>query len=196
MDRRVEKTKRAIQEAYFELLMKQPTGKITISEIARRANIDRKTFYLHYDSIDTIMKEFAQDRIDELVQRLKPYYIDEQPLEIHVLFDAMNHIVKEHFTFFQFISQNTKYDYFFDRLKELFVSILINDYQKYFDFSEVEFRIYADYFVAGILSAYMRWIREQPQIPLEKLAGLLSAVAFGGLKELLPWQLNLDDEDK
>ena len=47
-DRRVRKTKKAIQEAYFKLLEKKKTEKITVAEITREADIDRKTFYLHY----------------------------------------------------------------------------------------------------------------------------------------------------
>ena len=48
MDRRVEKTRKSIREAYFDLLMRDGKRKITIAEIARNANIDRKTFYLLY----------------------------------------------------------------------------------------------------------------------------------------------------
>ncbi len=47
-DRRVRKTKKAIQDAYFRLLEKKRTEKITVAEITREADIDRKTFYLHY----------------------------------------------------------------------------------------------------------------------------------------------------
>ena len=80
---------------------------------------------------------------------------------------------------------NQKYDYFFDRLKELFVAILINDYQVYFDFPEVEFRLYADYFVSGILSVYMRWIRENPPVSLGRLTEMVSDAAYGGLTEFI-----------
>jgi hypothetical protein len=46
MDRRVKKTKAAVQEAYFSLVMEKDTPKITITELTKQADIDRKTFYL------------------------------------------------------------------------------------------------------------------------------------------------------
>lgn len=193
MDRRVEKTKKSIREAYFDLLMKNKNHKITIAEIARSANIDRKTFYLHYDAVDDIIKDFAQDKIDELVQKLKVQYVDGQPIDVQILFDTLNQVVKENIEVFRIIALNQKYDYFFDRLKELFVAILINDYRKYFDFPELEFRIYTDYFVSGILSVYMRWIREEMPLPVERLTELVSGAAYGGLKDLLPKQLNFKE---
>lgn len=193
MDRRVEKTKKSIREAYFDLLMKNKHHKITIAEIARSANIDRKTFYLHYDAVDDIIKDFAQDKIDELVQKLKVQYVDGQPIDVQILFDTLNQVVKENIEVFRIIALNQKYDYFFDRLKELFVAILINDYRKYFEFPELEFRIYTDYFVSGILSVYMRWIREEMPLPVERLTELVSEAAYGGLKDLLPKQLNFKE---
>ena len=162
MDRRVEKTKKSIREAYFDLLMKDGKQKITIAEIARKANIDRKT-------------------------------LDGQPINVQILFDTLNQVVKENIEVFRIIALNQKYDYFFDRLKELFVTILINDYREYFDFPELEFRIYTDYFVSGILSAYMRWIREEMPLPIERLTELVSEAAYGGLKDLLPKQLNFKE---
>lgn len=193
MDRRVEKTKKSIREAYFDLLMKDRKQKITIAEIARSANIDRKTFYLHYDAVDDIIKDFAQNKIDEMVQRLKQQCIEGQPIDIQILFDTLNQVVKENIEVFQIIAMNQKYDYFFDRLKELFVAILINDYRKYFDFPEVEFRIYTDYFVSGILSVYMRWIREAMPVSIERLTELVSGAAYGGLKNLLSQRLNFKE---
>ena len=50
-DRRVLRTKKAIQNAYLDLLKKKGTEKITISDIAREADIDRKTFYLHLSAL-------------------------------------------------------------------------------------------------------------------------------------------------
>ena len=193
MDRRVEKTRKSIREAYFDLLMRDGKRKITIAEIARNANIDRKTFYLHYDTVDDIIKDFAQDKVDELVLRLKMQCVEGQPIDVQHLFEALNQVIKENIEVFRIIALNQKYDYFFDRLKELIVAILINDYQKYFDFPELEFRIYTDYFVSGILSVYMRWIREEMPLPIERLTELVSDAAYGGLKDLLPKQLNFKE---
>ena len=58
MDRRVQKTRAAIQRAYIELLMEKKSMKMTITELARRANIDRKTFYLHYDTTDDVLRDY------------------------------------------------------------------------------------------------------------------------------------------
>ena len=60
MDRRKRKTRNSIRKAFNELLLKKEYNTITITEIATTADIDRKTFYLHYNSIDDILKEFQK----------------------------------------------------------------------------------------------------------------------------------------
>ena len=69
-DRRITKTRKSIQNAYLNLLRQKGTEKITISDIAREADIDRKTFYLHYDSTEDIIREYAEEKTRELLTRL------------------------------------------------------------------------------------------------------------------------------
>ncbi len=187
MDRRVKKTKQAIRDAYFTLLGRG-SHKITISEIAKYADIDRKTFYLHYEDTDGIVKEFAEEKIGELVEWLKPGYHSKEPVSISMLFQNLNRLLEENLEYFKIMASNQKFEYFYYRLNDLFVHILMRDYQRFFHFSEAEFAVYADFYVSGILSAYMRWIREKPEISVDELASLVSTAAYGGLKELLAGQ--------
>ncbi|MBQ9794006.1 MAG: hypothetical protein IJW34_03570 [Clostridia bacterium] len=47
IDRRIIKTKRAIAVALLQLLSEKPLEEITITELTLKADINRKTFYLH-----------------------------------------------------------------------------------------------------------------------------------------------------
>ena len=54
-DRRVERTRNAIITAFKEMIVEKEFKEITIKELAERANINRKTFYLHYESMEEIL---------------------------------------------------------------------------------------------------------------------------------------------
>ena len=47
MDLRQKKTLAAIRTAFLELLGKKPLEKITVKELAEKAQISKATFYLH-----------------------------------------------------------------------------------------------------------------------------------------------------
>lgn len=46
LDRRIVRSRNAILSAFERLLMEKPLADITVSAIAREANVDRKTFYV------------------------------------------------------------------------------------------------------------------------------------------------------
>lgn len=50
-EERIEHTQSEIRKALLDLLQEKPWCKMTVAEIARRANISRKTFYDHYRDI-------------------------------------------------------------------------------------------------------------------------------------------------
>lgn len=63
-DLRVIKSEKAIRDAFLELIKEKGYANITITDISNRAMINRKTFYMHYDSkevlYDTLVNEFMK----------------------------------------------------------------------------------------------------------------------------------------
>ena len=51
-DRRFRKNKTAIQRAYIDLVVEKGYQHVTITDIADRADINRMTFYAHYETIE------------------------------------------------------------------------------------------------------------------------------------------------
>ncbi|MBR8643897.1 TetR/AcrR family transcriptional regulator [[Brevibacterium] frigoritolerans] len=49
-DRRIDRTKTFLKDALLKLLSENPISKISITELCNEANINRGTFYAHYDN--------------------------------------------------------------------------------------------------------------------------------------------------
>ena len=175
MDRRVSKTKHAIQRAYFTLLKENSDKKITISEITRRANIDRKTFYLHYTSTEDIIREFSKNKVDELIKRVVAEGFPEELYEM----------ICENMDVLRMLSGSGAYEYFFAQIKGLLVQRLLEAAEKKEGFTPVQIRVVAEYFISGIVSAYVRWIREEMPCSIEKLADYISMVTVGGFRAVM-----------
>ncbi len=68
-DLRVVKTLEAIHDAFEELASSEGIGSFTVTELCRRARINKKTFYRYYSGIDGLMAEYQQELASEYVRR-------------------------------------------------------------------------------------------------------------------------------
>ena len=62
---RVAQSRRALTSAVIDLLRTNPAGRITITEVCRRANVTRPTFYQHYASLDDLVGRAVAERLRE-----------------------------------------------------------------------------------------------------------------------------------
>ena len=72
-DLRISKTLRSINNAFMELIIKMPVHKITVTELAKKAEISKGTFYLHYLDIFDLYNKLVRDTVAKIAGSFNPY---------------------------------------------------------------------------------------------------------------------------
>ena len=62
------RTKQEISEAFWQLLEEMPYSKITVKEIADRCQLNRNTFYYHFQDIPALAEATMAAWVDDIVK--------------------------------------------------------------------------------------------------------------------------------
>lgn len=100
LDRRVARTRRALQNALIQLILELGYDNVTIEEITERADLGRTTFYLHFtdkedllmQAIDTICDDFIEKHETMLSRINKDKNIAENKLPVNFDQGILYHI--------------------------------------------------------------------------------------------------------
>lgn len=108
VDRRALRTEKAIRKAFEELLMADERP-ITVASLARHADINRKTFYLHYDTIDDLVNSYLDDARSELMTRLNAHSVDEYFSEPSLLMGVYADFFSQNERFYSYVLFQDEY---------------------------------------------------------------------------------------
>ena len=74
-DRRSQRTRQLLSEAFVQLIQEKEYSAITVSDIIERANVGRSTFYAHYRDKDDLFLD-QMDRVIEFLNQHSPKQAD------------------------------------------------------------------------------------------------------------------------
>ena len=186
MDRRIGRTRSAIRTAYLDILKDGTHGRVTVAGIARRANIDRKTFYLHYESPDDILDEIYDEVIADAVAQLKKRADDSRSrVSIDGLFELITAMIAKNIDIFEILAGMDHDRRLFEKLKKTLISQIENEYKLELGLTETQFRIYAEFFLSGIIAAYNMWITAKLPLRTEELAAMVTKASLYGLDGII-----------
>lgn len=186
-DRRVVRTRKAIREAFFKLMEEQDYHKITIASIAREADIDRKTFYLHYGSVSDLVDEVIRDEAQTIVNSCRDALSsgDGKRLDVSKLFESISLALAPDVSRSKRVLQHVSLQDVLDRLEASLVDVLMEDNPLGLRRDAPYVQYIVSFFCAGLVAVYRRWLINDSEIPLDNLAEATSVCLFDGLNGVL-----------
>lgn len=160
MDRRISKTKNTLKSALIELMEKKNYKDISVTELCNHSNINRGTFYLHYESVDNLVNELESDLQNSINNIIATHY-PVRDKNFRPLLEELISFVKSEKDFisvligkngdFNFIRKSTRY------YRELVLNLntftpLNTEDQKYLNF-------YTSFLVEGSAGVVYEWIK-------------------------------------
>ena len=181
------RTRRRIREAYNELVMEKDIDKITIKELAERADIDRKTFYLHYAGVGEVLEEIQNELLAKVDHLLSDFDLFRPDFDALGFFRRLNAVIDQDSAFYRRLLVADRYSFYYVKLKTSMKEVLR---ERYFhaagktEVSPVKLDLYAEYATSGIMAIYVDWLKH-PEYDLEEVAEVATENFYGGVRGVL-----------
>ncbi|MCL6660675.1 TetR/AcrR family transcriptional regulator [Paenibacillus amylolyticus] len=162
MDRRIKKSKAALKDALIHLMQRHPFKEISITDIVQRADLNRGTFYRHYQYKEDLFNEIIDDVIQDLVTSFRKPYQDEEKFEVNLMPSSAITIfehVHQHAQFYTLVVKSEASSNFQHMICDVLQDLALQDLNHIFP-PHINHEILASYQSHAIFGMIMEWIRQ------------------------------------
>jgi AcrR family transcriptional regulator len=193
LDRRVQKTRKLLQDALIDLVSEKGLESVTIQEILDRANVGRSTFYTHFQDKNELLHSCFEE-LGKLFEQHNAWLLE----------GNKNHRDSSNFDFilnmFRFVGRNQRlfkallgtqgiaifnppiYDYLFSYMHEALKPAKPDDKR-----SSLQIEIVAHYFVSAFIGVLRWWVEKDMPCTAEEMDKLFKQLSVTGFKDVLGW---------
>ena len=169
---------RLLKEAFLRLLAEKPFDQITVSDVTREADLNRGTFYAHYDNIEGLLRATMEDiteRVSLLMdQSLRADFLDDPMPVLSRIGDYLGSDRALH----EKIVSSTSVEPFINSLHEMFRKKIRERLRQ--DTSHPATKVdlvTIEYLASGVLGTYRSWLSgDFGDVPVENINDYLCSL--------------------
>ena len=184
MDRRVIRTKKAIRNAFAQLLSVKKLEDITVKDIAELADINRKTFYSYYSGVHMIVEETENEIVETFEAAIRDLPPDKLVKEPYLLFSRLSAIINADMDFYEPLMKADRSSNLLTKVSGMLKQKVRESYAAFSRIGEETFNIMVDFTFSGLFSVYQSWFNSQRRQSIEEISQTLSTLCFEGLNGL------------
>ena len=180
-DLRVVKTKEIIRNTFKNMILEMDYDYITIKELTERAKINRKTFYLHYESLDDLLLEIQNSIANNFIEKQISYTnLEDMKYLIGLFFESANKNPLD-----ERILCSGSYRNISDRINKKVMDYRKKTNRGAFSDNEAYENIIFAYYGANSAIIYRQWVADGKKLSLEEVKELAIKLVCHGLESIM-----------
>lgn len=185
-DKRIIKTRTSIKKAFMELVKKQSISKISVSDLAAKALVNRSTFYLHYSDVASVAADLDKEIEESISECMDDFTISDIYASTYLFFKKLTDRLDENEAMKRYIIFSTNFVNVIAKIKQILVRKASDSLVKKFpqtDVKQIDYPL--TYAVGGIIDCYVKWVRfGDGSVPMDDLMKQVSSITEHILSQL------------
>ena len=150
------RSKRLLRDAFTELLRENDYNRITVTEVVKRADLNRSTFYAHYASIEDLMNEMVTEVTESIFLVLKSAFSGDFLHHPEPTLELMGDVLEQEQNLYRSLSAARQADTFMASLRDIMIERIKADLG---GIDSPDFPVGLASFVAGgVITLYRAWL--------------------------------------
>lgn len=173
------RSKALIKRALLELMQEKSFDKISVSDIVRKADINRGTFYAHFKNPHDVLLRIQDDMFSELTAVLNKYSPDEVMADPVPVFKQVSEFLLSDIAYYRMLFRIAGvHEYLLDNKNRIFNYFLGSDIIRNLDDKDFkrEFIALLDFWVSGVFNIYYDAVLERIPLHLDEVPSFCAKV--------------------
>ncbi len=170
------RSRKLIRTAFVELMQEKDTDKITVTDIVKRADINRGTFYAHYSDTHAVLEQIENEFLQHILEILDDSNYENFIQNPYPVFQKLTAYLEKDMELYRLLVKAKKSTHFLYQLKEIFIEHIIKSFPiKESEKSNPSFLTAIHFYAGGIVITYYDWFDDNLKMSLTELTQMISS---------------------
>jgi AcrR family transcriptional regulator len=180
VDRRIQRTQRALMDALVTLSLEKGYDDISIRDITERANVSYSTFFRHYSEKDELLSELLKSVANEMVTLINHNPNKSKDAEGRLIFQH----IADNPAFFRILFSNQGTSKILRNIQDEIAAAIIRNNGLSND-DPIPAEVAANYLVVAIFGLIDWWLKHDMPYSIDRMASIYSRLVIQGFANVL-----------
>jgi len=150
------RSKKLVKDALVELLDEKTLDKITVTDIVKKADINRGTFYAHYDNVLDVVASIFQSAYEILTNSIHDIH-ENTDYDMSMMLKELQTVIEENFDFYRKIFSSDINMKIYEELFNVLISYILEHENEISNVTHAAFVFYTSFYAGGVIKLYRDW---------------------------------------
>lgn len=181
IDRRKKYTQMVLKENFTNLLKQKQISKITVKEVCELADINRSTFYAHYDDLYHLLEQIEEEMITEMIHYLSMLEEESTQDSVRIIEKIMDYIAENKDICEALLSENS-HSSFEQKVRHVAHQFLTNSWLNVPIENDNIVEYISSFIISGSIQMIKTWLHNGMDKSPKEIAYLITTLVDEGLQ--------------
>ena len=184
-DRRFQRTHKLIRDVFEEMFMEQEYSRITVKDLCSRININRKTFYHHFNSLEDLLTDMLSNIVNEIMAFVDNTVFFGEHIAVKGVVPGFYRLLSKRKELHKRILCSPECYSVFEKASQMLLKDNISRLNKYLDPADFKKKSALMFMTYSVLPIYREWLITEPEISEDELGAMIEDMIINGSSKYL-----------